>query len=173
MNCGIGRWGMWPRRHMMMRRFSGLPRGFARLVILDALKDGPAHGYELARKISERCGGWYFPSSGLIYPTLSLLEDMGYARVVSKEGKRVYEITDEGRKYLEAHKDELQAFSKRGMPMRPNVKAIQLGSELGALALAIRHLGILSSEEKVEQARKVLEEARKRIEELGEKPQSK
>lgn len=158
--------GPGPRGHMM-RGFSGLPRGFAKLVVLEALKDGPSHGYELSKKIAERYGGWYFPSSGLIYPTLSLLEDMGYASIISREGKRVYQITDEGRKYLESHRNELEAFGKKRMFVNHSAKMLGLRSELVQIGIAIRQLGVLSSEEKLEQTKKILEEARRKIEQLG------
>ena len=43
----------------------------------------------------------YSPSAGTVYPTLTLLEDLGYARVELEEsGKKIYTITDEGRAYL-------------------------------------------------------------------------
>jgi DNA-binding PadR family transcriptional regulator len=65
------------------------------------LAEKPRHGYEIIKAIEERFGGAYSPSPGTVYPTLTMLEDMGYARVMPEEGgKKVYEITEEGRTYL-------------------------------------------------------------------------
>jgi DNA-binding PadR family transcriptional regulator len=76
-------------------------QGDLKYVILQLLDEKPRHGYEVIKAIEERFGGAYSPSPGTVYPTLTMLEDMGYAKVNLEEGgKKVYEITDEGRKYL-------------------------------------------------------------------------
>jgi DNA-binding PadR family transcriptional regulator len=76
-------------------------QGDLKYVILQLLDEKPRHGYEIIKAIEERFGGAYSPSPGTVYPTLTMLEDMGYARVMPEEGgKKVYEITDEGRAYL-------------------------------------------------------------------------
>src|SRR5690349_7153948 len=80
-------------------------QGDLKLVILRLLEEKPRHGYEIIKELEGRFGGAYAPSPGTVYPTLTLLEDMGYARAVpeGEGGKKVYEITDEGRKYLAEH----------------------------------------------------------------------
>jgi DNA-binding PadR family transcriptional regulator len=70
-------------------------------VILDLLKDKPRHGYDIIRELEKLSYGLYKPSPGVIYPTLQMLEEMGYASSTEQEGKRVYSITEEGRKFLE------------------------------------------------------------------------
>jgi DNA-binding PadR family transcriptional regulator len=76
-------------------------QGDLKYVILQLLDEKPRHGYEIIKAIEERFGGAYAPSPGTVYPTLTMLEDMGYARVMPEEsGKKVYHITDEGRAYL-------------------------------------------------------------------------
>jgi len=72
----------------------------------------PRHGYELMRAIEERMGGSYSPSPGVIYPTLSWLEDMGYARVEAEGGRKSYVISEEGKAFLTANRaaiDEVQS----------------------------------------------------------------
>jgi len=70
-------------------------------VILRLLDEKPRHGYEIIKEIEERFGGMYSPSPGTVYPTLTMLEDLGYARARPEEGgKKIYEITDEGRAHL-------------------------------------------------------------------------
>ena len=71
-------------------------RGHLKYVILDLLKDKPAHGYEIIKALEERFHGFYSPSAGSVYPTLQLLEDMGYVKSSDQDGKKVYTITAEG-----------------------------------------------------------------------------
>jgi DNA-binding PadR family transcriptional regulator len=79
-------------------------QGDLKLVVLRLLEEKPRHGYEIIKELEGRLGGAYSPSPGTVYPTLTLLEDMGFARVVPEEGgKKIYEITDEGRKHLAEH----------------------------------------------------------------------
>jgi DNA-binding PadR family transcriptional regulator len=76
-------------------------QGDLRYVVLRLLEEKPRHGYEIIKALEERFGGAYAPSPGAVYPTLQLLEDLGYARIMpGDEGKKVYEITDAGRAHL-------------------------------------------------------------------------
>jgi DNA-binding PadR family transcriptional regulator len=79
------------------RRFE---KGDLKYVVLDLIAEKPRHGYEVIRALEERFGGLYTPSPGAVYPTLQLLEDLGYATARTQDGKRVYAITPEGRKFL-------------------------------------------------------------------------
>lgn len=94
--------------------------GDLRLLLLVMMEDQPRHGYELIKEIEDRFEGSYSPSPGVIYPTLSWLDDMGYAKVELSEGsKKQYSITDEGRAFLTANRalaDEL--LTRRAPPCR-------------------------------------------------------
>ncbi|HEY7064936.1 MAG TPA: PadR family transcriptional regulator [Chloroflexota bacterium] len=79
------------------RRFE---KGDLKYVILGLIADKPRHGYEVIRALEERFGGLYTPSPGAVYPTLQLLEDLGYVTAEQQDGKRVYAITAEGRRFL-------------------------------------------------------------------------
>ena len=79
---------------------SPFQKGDLKYVILDLIKDKPSHGYEIIRRLEERSHGFYTPSPGAVYPTLQLLEEMGYIEVTHQNGKKVYAITDEGMKFL-------------------------------------------------------------------------
>jgi DNA-binding PadR family transcriptional regulator len=89
--------------------------GDLKFVILSLLAEKPRHGYEIIRELEERFAGAYSPSPGTVYPTLSLLEDLGYARSTSEEGssRKVFEITDEGRKYLEENQSVVDGIFGR------------------------------------------------------------
>ena len=112
---GSGKGGSWSFDPDFMGWFGGRGRGRGgpfrggrmfeqgdlKYVILQLLDEKPRHGYEIIRALEDRFGGMYSPSAGTVYPTLTLLEDLGYARVTVEEGgKKTYVITDEGRAYL-------------------------------------------------------------------------
>ncbi|NSZ60031.1 PadR family transcriptional regulator (plasmid) [Agrobacterium tumefaciens] len=85
--------------------------GELRLLLLAMIAERPRHGYELIKEIEERFGGAYSPSPGVIYPTLSWLDDMGYAAIEPEaSGRKLYRITSEGEAFLVANRtaaDEL------------------------------------------------------------------
>jgi DNA-binding PadR family transcriptional regulator len=78
--------------------------GDLRYVLLGLIAEQPRHGYELIKAIEEKFGGMYSPSPGVIYPTLTLLEELGYIRPESAEGPRKqFVITPEGTAFLAAN----------------------------------------------------------------------
>jgi DNA-binding PadR family transcriptional regulator len=87
------------------RRESSFQKGDLKYILLDLLKDKPRHGYEVIRELEEQSYGFYKPSPGVIYPTLQMLEEMGYTTSSEQEGKKVYSITEEGLKFLATKKD--------------------------------------------------------------------
>lgn len=88
--------------------------GHLRLVILQHIADKPSYGYEIIKAIEERMGGSYSPSPGVVYPTLTLLEEEGLAMVSSTEGNRkLYVATEQGKEYLKANKIPLKAIFGR------------------------------------------------------------
>jgi DNA-binding PadR family transcriptional regulator len=83
-------------------------------VILQHIADKPSYGYEIIKAIEERMGGSYSPSPGVVYPTLTLLEEEGLAMVSSTEGNRkLYVATEQGKEYLKANKIPLKAIFGR------------------------------------------------------------
>lgn len=87
--------------------------GEMKFVILRLIKEKPRHGYEIIKALEERMGGCYVPSAGSVYPTLQLLEDQGYVKVVETEGKKVYHITAEGEAFLEENRSTLDDILDR------------------------------------------------------------
>ena len=77
------------------------------------IAEQPRHGFELLRTIEERMGGSYSPSPGVIYPTLSWLEDMGYARVEAEGGRKSYAISEEGKAFLTANRAAIEEMQGR------------------------------------------------------------
>jgi DNA-binding PadR family transcriptional regulator len=80
-------------------------QGDLKYVILQLLDEKPRHGYEIIKELEDRFGGAYSPSPGTVYPTLTMLEDLGYAKATPEDGgKKIFEITAEGRAYLAEHR---------------------------------------------------------------------
>jgi len=91
-----------------------LEHGDLKFVILALLAEQPRHGYELIKELEERTGGAYRPSAGVIYPTLSLLEDEGLVRPAGGDvGRKLYEPTDEGRAEAEKSRAHVDAVFAR------------------------------------------------------------
>lgn len=93
------------------RMFDG---GELRLVILALIAQKPRHGYEVIKALGERVGGEYSPSPGVVYPTLTLLEDMGYASAsVDPANRKLYAVTPEGQTHLDENKARIDAIFAR------------------------------------------------------------
>jgi DNA-binding PadR family transcriptional regulator len=90
-----------------------MERGGLRFVLLDALRSGPQHGYEMIKTLEERTRGQYAPSPGALYPTLQYLADLGLIRATQEADRRVYELTEAGRAELDAQKERVDAFWAR------------------------------------------------------------
>jgi DNA-binding PadR family transcriptional regulator len=88
--------------------------GKLRLVVLQLLGQKPSHGYQLIKAIEDKTGGAYAPSPGVVYPTLALLEDLGYiAAGAEDDNRKLYKITAAGRKYLLENKDAVEQVNGR------------------------------------------------------------
>jgi DNA-binding PadR family transcriptional regulator len=110
-HLGHNRHGRQGRRGSLGRFFA---HGDLRLVILHLIAEKPRHGYEIIKAIEEQVAGAYSPSPGVIYPTLTLLEELGYVTVTTGDGlKKLHEITAEGRAFLDANHRAVDALLAR------------------------------------------------------------
>ena len=98
-----GRFGEGGEDLMRARRM--LAQGDLRLVALALIAQAPRHGYEIIKLLEEKTSDWYSPSPGIVYPTLTYLEEAGYVTASTEGAKKLYTITDEGRAYLETNRD--------------------------------------------------------------------
>ena len=88
--------------------------GGLRLVLLQLIADKPRHGYELIKAIEERLNGSYSPSPGVVYPTLTLLEELGYVTVSTDDSARkLHTITDTGHAFLADNREATDALLAR------------------------------------------------------------
>ena len=160
-----------PRMGPLGGRSRFFESGEARLAILTLLAEGPKHGYEIIKQFEQRSGGLYRASAGTIYPTLQLLEDEGLVRAETRDDKKVYAITDAGRRELENEAetvDEIWGRAERWQEWSPWVGP-QASAIAGPLAKVVKYaLKALhaagDSAEKQDRVRTILENARKDLE---------
>ena len=140
-------------------------QGDLKLVILRLLDEKPRHGYDIIKELEDRSGGRYTPSAGAIYPTLTMLEDLGFAVATPEEGgKKVYVITETGRAHLADNRPMVDELFDRvnhigdavfGDGVRPARDAmIGLAKEFGAAMISGRR-----SPEQVAAITEILERA--------------
>ncbi|HEY3737441.1 MAG TPA: PadR family transcriptional regulator [Jatrophihabitans sp.] len=133
-----------------------LRRGDMRGLLLAGLLDGPAHGYELMGRLEERSGGSWRPSPGSVYPHLQALEDEGLVRSSEQDGRKTYELTEDGRAQADAGKlDELNSEGE-GSSRR------QLAIEMRQFALAAK-AAFTGSPESVDEAITIIRGARQAL----------
>ncbi|MDP3910105.1 MAG: PadR family transcriptional regulator [Gemmatimonadales bacterium] len=126
------------------RRRQWFEAGDMKYVILKLLRDKPRHGYEVMKELEERMHGCYSPSPGTVYPTLQWLEDEGLVVGREVEGKKVYEITDTGRAFLETHKDVVEEIFERvseTVERTVGGSMVEVNRALGQLVKAVYRTG--------------------------------
>lgn len=102
-------------------RFLG--QGHIRLLVLSLIESEPRHGYDLIKQIEEMTGGAYAPSPGVIYPTLTFLEEAGFTATTSEANKKLYSITDEGKAHLDEHREHVRMILERLSALGEHMKA--------------------------------------------------
>ncbi len=139
------------RGEFMRRR-----RGDIKYHLLEVLKDGPRHGYEIIQELEQRSGG-FRPSPGSVYPTLTMLEEGGYLTCEQIEGKKVYTITDAGKKLLK---------ERGAAPFEANPKmarAFEIRKQLMKLGSAAMDAARDGDEETAKRIAEVINKARKDV----------
>jgi DNA-binding PadR family transcriptional regulator len=146
--------------------------GQLRLVLLKLIVDEPRHGYDLIRAVEELTGGAYAPSPGIVYPTLTLLQDMGLIEEAPGDGPRkAFQATDEGRAHLAENQDEVEEVferldgvgSHRKRSQRPEIGRA-IGNLMAALKNRVAHEGW--NEALLNEVIDILDDAAQRIERL-------
>jgi DNA-binding PadR family transcriptional regulator len=90
-----------------------LAQGDMRLIALALIAEQPRHGYEIIKLLEDKTAGWYSPSPGIVYPTLTYLEEAGHVTAQAEGAKRLYSITPEGRAHLDENRDFVTAVLDR------------------------------------------------------------
>jgi DNA-binding PadR family transcriptional regulator len=137
-------------------------RGDFKYILLQHLKDKPSYGYEIIRALQERFHSFYIPSPGSVYPTLQMLEEMGYVASSEEEGKKVYTITDEGLGFLDEQKESGERIASQieSWWNPENIDDVRKTmSEFGKLAGLLRDKARTADTKKLSRMRKVLSRA--------------
>ncbi len=117
-------------------------QGDLKFVVLALIAEQPRHGYEIIKEIEHRVGGAYAPSPGVIYPLLTMLEEMGLVELSASEGaKKMFAITDPGKTELSANKANVDALFARIAAARESFssgRAPQIVRAVENLRLALR-----------------------------------
>lgn len=167
---GFGGDGFGDDRPRGRRRMFG--SGELRLVLLKLIADEPRHGYDLIRAIEEKTGGQYAPSPGVVYPTLTMLQDMGLIEEQATEGSRkAFAATDEGRAHLVENEADVTALLERLDQTKPREGSDggpKMGRAIGNLMAALRnrvaHDGV--DDALIHEITAILDDAAQRIERL-------
>jgi DNA-binding PadR family transcriptional regulator len=135
-----------------------VPKGNVRGLLLAALIEGAAHGYELMRRLEEQAGGRWRPSPGSVYPLMQLLEDEGLVRSTDADGRKVYELTPAGQ-------EQADQSRLRDLAAGPPEAAVHLDlrTEVHRLHSAARQVGAAGDAAQVEQAVAIVRNARQAL----------
>ena len=144
--------------------------GELRLVLLKLVADEPRHGYDLIRAIEELTGGEYAPSPGVVYPTLTLLQDMELIGEAPGDGPRKsFQVTDAGRAHLAEREEEIEGLFERlrsFAPREEHTAGPAIGRAVKNLMMALHHRvgrdGL--NDELLHEIASILDEAAQRIE---------
>ncbi len=148
------------------RMFDG---GELRFVIFKLVAEKPRYGYEIIKELGERVGGDYSPSPGVVYPTLTMLEEMGYASASQDaQGRKLYTINAEGEKVLAENKGQVDAiferFGDRGEDRGAGFVSVKRAMLNLRSALQLRLRGRAASPEQIQAIVDALDAAAKAIE---------
>jgi DNA-binding PadR family transcriptional regulator len=168
---GRGEFGGW--RHGFRGGRGGSLRFFGagdlRYVILQLISEKPSHGYEIIKSIQERLGGMYAPSPGVVYPMLTMLEEMGHATVVTEGARKLYTITEEGSKALAENKAQVDALFARMDQVRGEQagdRAQQIERAVANFRMALRMKKGPLTEEQIHAITDIIDAAAKQIERI-------
>lgn len=143
-----------------------------RLILLALIGDAPRHGYDLIREIEERTGGAYVPSPGVVYPTLTMLADMGQIEERESEGaKKLYGITAEGEAHLKDNIEQVALLMGRLAElgnMRERTDGGPIRRAMGNLKTVLRDRVMRDevSPDTLHEVAAIIDEAAQRIERL-------
>lgn len=143
-DCGPEGEGLWASGRRWRRHFGGgfggrhgmgggdmiragrmLAQGDLRLIALALIAEQPRHGYEIIKVLEDKTAGWYSPSPGIVYPTLTYLEEAGYVTAQAEGAKKLFTITDAGRAYLDENRDFVDAVLERMSAVGEKVKRMR------------------------------------------------
>jgi DNA-binding PadR family transcriptional regulator len=101
-----------------------LEHGDLRLLVLHLIQEKPRHGYEIIKAVEDLAGGAYAPSPGVIYPTLTMLEELGQIAGTEEGSRKSYAITPDGAAALAENQEAVAAILARIADAQPRESAM-------------------------------------------------
>lgn len=138
-------------------------RGDVRAAILDVLAVEPMNGYQIIQQIAERSGGAWKPSPGSVYPTVQQLEDEGLVGGRESDGRRLLELTEEGRQYVADHPDELAATWRPFDEAEEEQEPGDLKPVIGQVMAAVWQVVVSGTKQQQAEAAEILADARRKL----------
>ena len=138
-------------------------RGDVRSAILDVLAVEPMNGYQIIQQIAERSGGAWKPSPGSVYPTVQQLEDEGLVGGRESDGRRLLELTEEGRQYVADHPDELAATWRPFDEAEEEQEPGDLKPVIGQVMAAVWQVVVSGTKQQQAEAAEILADARRTL----------
>ncbi len=141
-------------------------RGDVRSAILDVLAVEPMNGYQIIQQIAERSGGAWKPSPGSVYPTIQQLEDEGMVEGTAGEGRRLLQLSDAGRAYVEDHLEDLAATWRTfedAAPPEPEPDTHHLKPVIGQVMSAVWQVVVSGTKQQQAEAAEILADTRRRL----------
>jgi DNA-binding PadR family transcriptional regulator len=145
-----------------------LEHGDLRLLVLHLIAQEPRHGYDLIKAIEDLTGGAYAPSPGVIYPTLTMLEELGQAEATTEGSKKLYTITEAGRAALAENQATIDTILARlaGSTGRENALPVLRAMENVKTALRLKLGARAASSESLRRIADALDELARKIEDF-------
>jgi DNA-binding PadR family transcriptional regulator len=143
-------------------RRSRARRGDVRAATLLLLEEEPRNGYQLMEEIERRSDGAWRPSPGSIYPALAQLEDEGLIQAEESAGRRSFQLTDEGRAYVDENRDALGSPWEDAGEEVPS-DFVDLRTLIAQVGMATIQVAQSGDEEQVAEAKRILADARKSL----------
>jgi DNA-binding PadR family transcriptional regulator len=142
------------------RRGGRARRGDVRTAALLLLAEEPRNGYQIMQALEERSSGAWRPSPGSVYPALQLLEDEGLIRSHERDGRKLFELTEEGRKLVEQRDEDQPAPWEQMAGGVPDDawSLLHTGREVGMAMMQVMQTG---SDAQRREAQRILVNARR------------
>jgi len=135
-------------------------RGIIQVAVVALLRERDMHGYQMIQEVSERTGGAWAPSPGSVYPALKSLEESGMISAVESGDKRVFSLTDLGKKHarmIPAGEPWLQVTEDENSLSR------KLRSATGELMVAVSQASDVATEQQLADTISLLTDTKRRI----------
>jgi len=155
-----GPWHHVPHLYKAWFKHPRREHGHLKSLVLLSLQERPLNGYEVIKAIENKYG--HAPGPAVVYPTLQLLEDQGYVTSSEHENKKMYALTEEGKKFLQENRERMDQLSA-SLGQAPWNSLPGIGKRVASLVGTIFSNCTYLDDAKTKQIEDLLDETRKRV----------